>query len=182
MLEQLTPAERAVFVLHDVFQFSFERVAEILGRTPAACRQLASRARRHVDAETSPTRFQPESGEHHQIAAAFIAACASGEFERLVELLDPDVVGVVDAGPAASHTSLHGQHRVGRGVLAYFGPRVSATMVSQPINGKPGVLAFVDRRLYAILTMDVRGGLITEIHSIADPAKLQLISDRFALV
>src|SRR5207244_6395842 len=92
ILERLTPPERAVFVLHDVFQFSFDAVAEIVGRSPAACRQLASRARRHIEAETGPQRFKTDTGDHHLLAQRFIAACAGGDLDALLGLLDADVV------------------------------------------------------------------------------------------
>src|SRR5919197_2598110 len=93
VLERLTPAERAAFVLHDVFGFSFEAVGEIVGRSPAACRQLASRARRHVQAETGPARFTVAPAEQRLVAERFIAACAGGDLEALMQLLDPDVIG-----------------------------------------------------------------------------------------
>src|SRR5207237_10490291 len=96
VLEQLTPAERAVFVLHDVFQFSFDAVADIVGRTPVACRQLDSRARRRIESETEPARFAVEPPEHHRVAEQFIAACAGGDLAALMALLDAGVVGVVD--------------------------------------------------------------------------------------
>src|SRR3954471_13772198 len=99
VLERLTPPERAAFVLHDVFQFSFDAVASIVGRTPAACRQLASRARRHIEAETGPSRFDPAPAEQHGIVERFIAACAGGNLHELLELLDADVGGDVDLGP-----------------------------------------------------------------------------------
>ena len=98
VLQQLAPAERAVFVLHDLFRFSFDAIATIVGRTPAACRQLASRARKHIEAESGPSRFQPDAAEQHMVARKFIAACAGGNLDALLELLDPDVVGDVDLG------------------------------------------------------------------------------------
>jgi RNA polymerase sigma-70 factor (ECF subfamily) len=173
VLEQLNPAERAVFVLHDVFQFSFDAVAAIVGRTPAACRQIASRARRRIEDETGPARFQPGADEQHEIAQGFIAACAGGDLESLMRLLDPNVAGDVDLGPdLPSRRPLHGSARVSRGLLTFFGPQTSVTLVSQPINGNPGALAFRDRTLVGILSLKVRSGLIYDIHAIGDPHKL----------
>jgi RNA polymerase sigma-70 factor, ECF subfamily len=179
VLEQLSPAERAVFVLHDVFQFSFERVGEIVGRTPAACRQLASRARQHIETETSPTRFEPQTAEHQRVTAEFIAACAGGDLDRLVQLLDPDVGGDVELGDSfPTIPPRRGQMVVGRGLLGFYGPQTGSTLVSQPINGQPGVLAFQDGRLVGILAFTLRDGRIVDIHAIADPVKLTRISDR----
>src|SRR5438874_10406327 len=96
VLERLTPAERATFVLHDVFGFSFDAVGSIVGRSPAACRQLASRARRHIEAETSPARFEVDPEVLHRVAERFIGAASSGDMDALLQVLDPDVVGWTD--------------------------------------------------------------------------------------
>jgi RNA polymerase sigma-70 factor (ECF subfamily) len=183
VLEQLSPAERAVFVLHDVFQFSFDAVAAIVGRTPAACRQIASRARRRIQDETGPARFQPGVDEQHQIAQGFIAACAGGDLESLMRLLDPDVVGDVDLGPGLpALRPFHGSRRVSRGLLNFFGPQSSTTLVSQPINGNPGVLVFRDRAVVGIVSFKARSGLIYDIHAIADPRKLAYVAAHLAAV
>ena len=177
VLEQLTPAERAVFVLHDVFHFSFADAAEIVGRTPAACRQLASRARRRIESETQPRRFSPSTEEQHQVAEQFIAACAGGQLDSLMRLLDPDVVGDYDLGPnGPPRQPLHGSRVVGRGALNFLGPETATTLVSQPINGRPGVLAFRQRALCGIFVFKVANGRITDIHGIGDPAKLAEVS------
>ncbi len=173
VLAKLTPPERAVFVLHDVFQFSFETVAGIVGRTPAACRQLASRARRHLESETAPERFQPDGNEHHEVVERFIAACAGGDLESLMHVLDPEVVGDVDLGPLGQVRSVfHGNWRVARGVLTFFGPATGATLVSQPVNGRAGALGFRNGKLAGILVFEVRDDVIYDIHAIADPRKL----------
>ena len=178
VLEQLSPPERAVFVLHDVFQFPFETVATIVGRTPAASRQLASRARRRIEKETGPGRFQAGTDEQHEIAEGFIAACAGGDLEPLMRLLDPDVVGEVDLGPGVrARRPLRGSTVVSRGLLGYFGPATGTTLVSHPVNGQPGVLAFRDRQLAGILVFKARDGRIYDIHAIADPNKLRFVSD-----
>ena len=179
VLEYLSPAERAVFVLHDVFQFSFDAVGAIVGRTPAACRQIASRARRRIEDETGPARFQPGQDEQHQIAQGFIAACVGGDLESLMRLLDPNVVGDVDLGPGLpALRPFRGSARVSRGLLNFFGPQTSTTLVSQPINGNPGVLAFQDRALVGIVSFKARTGLIYDIHAIADPHKLASVAAR----
>jgi RNA polymerase sigma-70 factor (ECF subfamily) len=178
VLEQLSPAERAVFVLHDVFQFTFEAVSTIVGRTPAACRQIASRARRRIQAETGPGRFTVDTGEQHHVAEEFIAACAGGDMAALMRVLDPDVAGDADLPPGVPRRPQHGRVAVSRGLMNYLGPRTETTLVSQPVNGRPGALAFRDRKLWGILVFKVREGLIYDIHAIIDPAKLALVSYR----
>jgi RNA polymerase sigma-70 factor (ECF subfamily) len=180
VLERLTPPERAAFVLHDVFQFSFDAVASIVGRTPAACRQLASRARRRIESETAPTRFHPPADEHHRVAQEFIAACAGGDLASLMRLLDPDVVGDVDLGPSApARGPLHGNRVVARNLLIYLGAAAGTTLVSQPVNGYPGALAFRDRQLVAIVIFKLRNDVIHDIHAVVDPRKVAFAGHQF---
>jgi RNA polymerase sigma-70 factor (ECF subfamily) len=173
VLERLSPAERAAFVLHDVFQFSFEEVAAIVGRTPAACRQLASRARRHVRAETSPARFHVDSADLARVADRFIAAASSGDLEALMQVLDPNVVGHTDSGgvvPAPLGPAVGRRHVAQRflGFLRAF----RVTLVPMPVNGEPGALAYQDDRLMAVISLSIRDGLVDQIHAIANPYKL----------
>ena len=175
VLEELTPAERAVFVLHDVFRFSFDAVAAIVGRTPAACRKIASRARHRIESQTGPGRFAPGPQEQHQVVAEFIAACAGGDLDRLLRLLDPNVGGEADLGPGLSRRVVRGSQAVARNSLSIFGPGTRATLVSQPVNGEPGALVFRDGELNAVLWFDISEGVIRDIHAIADPAKLALL-------
>jgi RNA polymerase sigma-70 factor (ECF subfamily) len=181
VLQQLTPAERAVFVLHDVFQFSFEAIGSIVERTPAACRQIASRARRRIESETGPHRFEPDLAEQQRVAQRFIAVCAGGDLDALVELLDPDVGGEVDLGISGMEPSpLHGREAVGPNLLRFFGPKARVTLVSQPINGDPGVLAFRNGQLVIALQIEMRDGLIHELHAVADARKLAFVSDQLS--
>jgi RNA polymerase sigma-70 factor (ECF subfamily) len=175
VLEQLTPPERAAFVLHDVFQFSFDAVADIVGRSPAACRQLASRARRRMEGETGPGRFGVEPAEQRMVAERFIAACAGGDLEDLLTLLDPDVAGEAHIGTAAP-VVVSGRGKVGPRILAFFGPQTHTTLVSVPVNGAPGVLASRDGRVFALTVLTVKDGLIEHIHSVADPRQLAYLS------
>ena len=177
VLQQLSPAERAVFVLHDVFQFSFDAISTIVDRTPAACRQLASRARHRIETETGPNRFDPDLAEQQKVAQHFIAACAGGDLDALMALLDPNVVGDVDLGPnAPSIPPRAGADVIGPGILVFYGPRSKVTLVSQPINGNPGVLAFRGRDLVGMLQIKTRNGLIYDVHAIADPLKLAFVN------
>jgi RNA polymerase sigma-70 factor (ECF subfamily) len=179
VLQQLTPPERAVFVLHDVFQFSFDAVAAIVERTPAACRQIASRARRRIESEAAPQRFDADLGQQQRVAQGFIAVCAGGDLDSLMSLLDPDAVGRVDLGPStAGNAPLRGRTVVARNLLRFFGPKAGVTLVSQPINGNPGLLAFRDRELVGMLVLKTRDGLIYDLHAIADPVKLAFVSSQ----
>ncbi len=178
MIEELSPAERTVFVLHDIFGFSFAAIAPIVGRTDAACRQLASRARRRITTEAGPARFLADTQEQQEVASEFIAACAGGDLDRLLHLLDPEVVGDVDFGPLASRRGrpVRGSRAVSRGVLGFFGPDSGTTLVSEPVNGHSGVLAFRDGDLVGILVLKTVAGRIADIHAIGDPAKLAFVA------
>jgi len=167
VLERLTPPERAAFVLHDVFQFSLGDAASIVGRSPAACRQLASRARRRVEDETGPARFEVETVEQREVAQRFIAACAGGDLGELMEILDPDVAGEAEIG--VPNPPVVGRDDVSRRVMALFGPRSNTTLVSIPVNGEPGVLASRNGRVFALIMLTIRDGSIEHFHAIADP-------------
>jgi RNA polymerase sigma-70 factor (ECF subfamily) len=178
VVERLTPAERAVFVLHDIFEFPFDAVSEIVGRSPTACRQLASRARRHIQAQTAPARFGADTAAQHRLAERFIAACSGGDLNSLIALLDPDVAGDVDRGDAgpARRRPLIGPVKVAKGLLRLLGPDSHTVLVSMPVNGEPGVIALAGRRVIAILVLTAPHGLITHIQAIADPRQLAYVS------
>jgi len=179
VLERLTPAERAAFVLHDVFGFSFDDVGEIVGRTPEACRQLASRARRRVRDESSPARFSVGTAELSRIAERFIAAASAGDMDALMDVLDPDVVGWTDGGglvPAPLEPVV-GRRAVAERFLAYV-QGFGVTLAPAVVNGEPGVLGYQDGRLASVLAFEARDGLVTRIHGIANPAKLGHVAGR----
>jgi RNA polymerase sigma-70 factor (ECF subfamily) len=176
VLQHLAPAERAVFVLHDLFQFSFNAVAEIVGRSPAACRKIASRARKRIESETGPGRFEPAVADQHRVTERFIAACAGGDLGALLEMLDEDAVGDVDLGVGVTpRRPQRGRRVIARGLLGFYGPASSTTLVSQPVNGHPGVLAFRGHQLFGLLQLKVRDGIIYDLHAIVDPAKLAFV-------
>jgi RNA polymerase sigma-70 factor (ECF subfamily) len=174
VLQRLTPIERVVFVLHDIFRTPFDGVAAMVGRPAATCRQLARRARIKVQAGDSGRRGTTapvDRAEHQEVAEQFIRACANGDLRGLLEILDPDVWGDVDLGPLDQRTG-----RVNRGadvvaatLLHHFGP---TTMVSNPVGAHTIVLAFVDQKLYAIALLTIEAGHIRRIHVLADPARL----------
>lgn len=172
VLETLSPAERAVFVLHDVFGMGFDELAAVVGRTPAACRQLASRARRHVE-ERRP-RFDPDASEQRRVVAAFLEASARGDLEALLPLLDPSVVLRADGGGKvrAAGRPVHGAERVAGVLLAgrrWF-PELAGRMVA--VNGGTGALMTSRDEVLAVVGVTVAGGRITEIDLVANPDKL----------
>jgi RNA polymerase sigma-70 factor (ECF subfamily) len=174
VLERLTPAERAVFVLHDVFQFSFEEIASIVDRTPAACRQLGSRARRTVAAD-APPRTHVGADELRRVAERFIAACEHGDMRGLLDVLDPAVVGWTDVGERRAQRAqqVSGAPAVVHGVLAMFGPKAATRLLVAEINGEAGIVVALRDRPWAVVALNVRAGLISAFYAIADPAKLR---------
>ena len=174
VLERMSPAERVVFVLHDVFDFPFEKIAPLVKRSPAACRQLASRARRNIDDEAASARFKIDPVEQRRVVDAFIAACARGELRALLPLLDPSVIGWADLGgapPTVSQPNV-GREQVAQQLMRFFGAPSGTTMMAREINGEPGIVAFRGGAVVAVLTLSVRDGLVTRVYGVADPGKL----------
>jgi RNA polymerase sigma-70 factor (ECF subfamily) len=169
VLERFSPSERVVFVLHDIFGMPFDTVSETVGRTPATCRQIARRARQKIEAAEGSNRFDVTSSESRMVTERFIAACAGGDLEGLLEVLDPGVSGDADIFPRVAV----GAQSVARNVLFYWGRK--ATLVSQSFDGHPALLAFIDRRLEGVLALTVGGERVTKIHLIMDPAKLEFL-------
>jgi RNA polymerase sigma-70 factor (ECF subfamily) len=177
VLERLKPAERVVFVLHDVFQYSFEEIAPMVDRSPAACRQLASRARRRMSAEKQPPQEAVDPEEMRQVAERFIAACAGEDLQLLLDVLDPAVVGWVDLGRITSviPQPAVGAAQVATGVMSFFGPASRARLSLAVVNGETGIIASVRGRPTAVMVFYVRDALITAVYAIADPEKLARI-------
>jgi len=173
VLQTLSPAERAVFVLHDVFGMDFEQVAETVGRTPAACRQLAARARRHVE-ERRP-RFDPDAAEQRRLVAAFLDASTRGDLDALLPLLDPSVVLRADGGGKvrAAGRPVEGAEKVAQVVLGgqrWYPSPWAGRLVA--VNGGTGALLSMDGEVLAVVGITVAGGRITEIDVVANPDKL----------
>ena len=152
LLERLSPAERTSFVLHDVFQYSFDEVATIVGRSPAACRQLASRARRTLQAESATGRFPVDSARQRQLSERFIEACTGGDLDGLLALLDPAVDGAGDIVPGV----VVGAAEVAPGILRYLGPPASPTLLHLPVGDRIGIVALRDHRVLALVLLDDR--------------------------
>jgi RNA polymerase sigma-70 factor (ECF subfamily) len=176
LLERLSPLERAVFVLREVFGFSFPAVASAVGRSEAACRQLAVRARRHMDA--GRPRFEADRRERDELASRFFDALREGDVEGLRELLAADVQMAGDGGGKAPQLAraIIGADNVAR-VLASIFPwlvRIDVTVQPRQVNGQPGAI-FRDRdgKVLFTLALDVLDGRIQTIRSVINPDKLR---------
>jgi RNA polymerase sigma factor (sigma-70 family) len=171
VLETLSPPERLAFVLHDIFAVPFDEIAPIVERSPEAARKLASRARRRVRAE----RTVPDTdlGTQWEVFDAFLAAAREGDFDRLLAVLDPDVVLRQDFGPARRR-EIRGAAAVARQALGYARRRV-ANVRPALINGAAGMVAFLDGQPFSIAAVTVRNGKIVELDFFNDPARLSLL-------
>jgi RNA polymerase sigma-70 factor, ECF subfamily len=175
LLERLSPPERAVFVLREVFGFSFPEIASAVGRSEAACRQLAVRARRHMDA--GRPRFEADRREREELAERFFDAFREGEVDRLRELLAADVQIVGDSGGKAPQWGggIFGAENVGR-LLATMVPafiRIGVVVEPHQVNGQPGAI-FRDRdgKVVNTLALDILNGRIQAIRAVINPDKL----------
>jgi RNA polymerase sigma-70 factor (ECF subfamily) len=177
LLESLSPEQRAVFLLHDVFDYPYEEVARIVGKTEANARQLASRARRHVD-ERRP-RFEATREQREKLADRFFAAVGEGDVKSLEAMLAEDVVLAGDGGgkaPALAR-AMHGARRVANalGTWGRMAPRFGgATFRRVEVNGQPGAVALdADDRVISVIALDIAEGRVQGVRSIVNPDKLQ---------
>ncbi len=179
VLQRLSPAERVVFVLHDVFDVPFDSVAETIGRPAATCRQLARRARQKIE-DNHGGVTDVGAAEHRQVTEKFIAACAGGDLDGLLPVLAPDAWGDFDAGPDDPRTFgvIRGAIRVARHLLHYWGP--GTTLVTYPVAGQPALLGFTGRELSGVLVFTMAGGRIQAVHVIGDPRKLSALGSQLA--
>ena len=167
VLEALDPAERLAFVLHDMFAVPFDEIAPMVGRTPAAARQLASRARRRVQGATPAG--QPDRARQREIVDAWLAAARGGDFAGLVTLLHPDAVLRVDTGGAGS-TLVRGAAEIAGQATMYRAAGLRARFAV--VNGGPGIVSTFAGRPTAVLAFTIADGLIVEIDILADPQRL----------
>jgi RNA polymerase sigma-70 factor, ECF subfamily len=181
VLERLTPAERTAFILHDVFQLAFDQIGDIVGRTPTACRRLASRARQRLRAESGPVRMHVEPAEHHRVVEQFIAAASGGDLDALMALLDPDVAsdstpgGVIDAKTGKPAV---GREAVARKAVGFLGPHSNTTLVSWSINQQPAIVVTHNGVIIVVLLLTLRDGLVEHLHAVGDPIGLARASER----
>ena len=175
LLERLTPDERAVLVLRDSFDYAFEEIGEVLGKSPAACRQILSRARRRIG-DARP-RFDADPEQRHALAARFLAAARDGDMEGLVAVLAPGAVLVGDGGGKARALPrpLVGAEPIARAFMAFarLADEWEVTLEPVLVNGQPGVRSIApDGRLVNVLSLDVADGAVQRIHSMLNPDKL----------
>jgi len=173
VLESMTPAERVAFILHDVFRYSFAEVAEIVGRTPAACRQLASSARRRIRASQAPAS---STAQQAGIVRAFKAAWEAKDIDALIGLLDPNATAIADGGGLAL-TFLHpieGGEQIARAWIEIANRSLSnITFLERTVNGQPGLVAQQDGLIVTVFAFDVAGDRIRRIWAIRNPEKLR---------
>jgi Sigma-70, region 4 len=170
VLETLAPAERVAFVLHDMFDLPFDEIALIVGRSPAAARQLASRARRRVQGAATP---DADFIRQREVVDAFLAALRGGDFDALVAVLDPDVVirGDRTAAPADGSREVRGARTWAKQALAYS--RFAHFARPALVNGAVGVVVAPRGRLFRVLHFTLTRGKIVQIDVVADPARLR---------
>jgi RNA polymerase sigma factor (sigma-70 family) len=172
VLESMTPAERVAFILHDVFRFSFTEVAEITGRTPAACRQLASSARRRLRASQAPAA---QTAQQVGIVRDFKAAWQAKDIQALIGLLDPDARAITDGGGlvSAALRPIEGGEQVARYLIDIAGRAPSLTILERTVNGQPGLVVQQHGVIVTVYAFDVAGDRIKHIWAVRNPDKLR---------
>jgi RNA polymerase sigma-70 factor (ECF subfamily) len=174
LLERLTPMERAVFLLREVFEYEYTEIAKVLGQTEANCRQILRRARQHVG--DLRRRFDAPAREHSDLLARFLKATRSGDLQGLVDLLASDVVLHTDGGgkAIALPNEVQGADTVARTILQRMASNVpkEATGRLAKINGEPGFVGYVSGKPFSAITIEVRGGRIQGIYIVTNPQKL----------
>ena len=170
VIDRLSPAERTSFILHDIFGFAFDAVAELVGRTPAACRQLARRARMSMltgsfDTTAPPTEPQPWAAA--DLAERFIAVCDGGDVRGLIDLLDPDVAGLATVVGLPPLPPVRGAAGVTERVLHFFGPSAGVSLEPFAVEGRAAMVARQGGQVVAVVRLDEHGGRIFHLHAIA---------------
>jgi RNA polymerase sigma factor (sigma-70 family) len=173
VLETMTPAERVAFILHDVFRYSFAEVAEIVGRTPAACRQLASSARRRIRTARAPVA---PAARRAGIVRDFKQAWEAKDIDALIGLLDPDATAIADGGGlvSAQLNPLDGGEQVARVFVDVARRAPDLTILERTVNGQPGLVAQQDGVTVVVIAFHLAGDRITHIWAVRNPDKLRL--------
>ena len=171
VLETMTPAERVAFILHDVFRHSFAEVAEITGRTPAACRKLASAARRRVRASRAPAA---PPAQQASLVRDFKKAWEAGDIGALIGLLDPDATVTADGGGfvTAALRPVEGGEQIARFYAGIAGRALNVTVLERMVNGQPGLVAQLDG-IVTVFAFDIAGDRIKHIWAVRNPEKLR---------
>ena len=176
LLESLTPTERAVFLLHEVFGYDYKEIAEITGKSEPNCRQILTRARHHVD--DGKPRFEASRQQREEVARRFFAAAEGGDMAGLLELLAPDVVMVGDGGGKAWATAqpVAGAQQVVRFLLGLYrrAPKMGVHLEPAWVNGQPGGVTYDgEGRVVNVFVLDIADGLVQAVRSVVNPDKLQ---------
>ncbi|MFC5215209.1 RNA polymerase sigma factor SigJ [Streptomyces coerulescens] len=177
VLESMTPAERVAFILHDVFRYSFAEVAEVVGRSPAACRQLASSARRRVHASEPPAGATAASAARRaDVVRDFKRAWQAKDVDALIKLLDPDATAVGDGGglvSAAPHP-VEGGESIARYFVGLVDLAPEVTVLERTVNGRPGLVVQQDGSTVSVLAFEISGDdRITHVWAVRNPEKLR---------
>jgi RNA polymerase sigma-70 factor (ECF subfamily) len=175
LLESLSPVERAVFLLREVFDYSYEDIAQIVDRSEANCRQIFGRARQHL--RSHPARYEPSAEHGEALLRSFLAAARGGDLEQLVDLLAADAVFYGDGGGKASALGqpLYGRDRVAAFILNLFrqAPRLGVTVEPVLINGGPGIVTHDSQgKVVSVLSLEVLDGVVQTVRGIVNPDKL----------
>ncbi len=172
VLESMTPAERVAFVLHDVFRYPFTEVAEIVGRTPAACRKLASSARRRIRA---PRAAATPTAQQAGLVRDFKHAWEAKDIDALIGLLDPDATATADGGGLVStlHRPIEGAAQIARYAVEIAGLAPDMTILERTVNGQPGLVAQRDGAVVTVMAFDIADGRIRHIWAVRNPDKLR---------
>jgi RNA polymerase sigma factor (sigma-70 family) len=172
VLESMTPAERVAFVLHDVFSYSFAEVAKIVGRTPAACRQLASSARRRVRASQASA---PPAAQHARVVRELKEAWEAKNMDALLGLLDPQATVIADSGGlvSAELRPVQGAEPIARACIRVATMAPNVTMVERTVNGQPGLVAEEDGAIVAVFAVGIAAGRVKHIWVMRNPEKLR---------
>lgn len=172
VLESMTPAERVAFILHDVFRYPFGEVAEIVGRTPAACRQLASSARRRIRESHAPTAPTPKQAD---VIRAFKQAWEAKDIEALIGILDPDATAIGDGGGLvrSEPQPIEGAERIARFYLDRAVEMPQLKLIERTVSGQPGLVAELHGVTIAVLAFDVVADRIKRIWAVLNPEKLR---------
>jgi RNA polymerase sigma-70 factor (ECF subfamily) len=172
VLDSMTPAQRVAFILHDVFRYSFAEVAEIVGRSPAACRQLASSARRRVRAAQAPPT---PTTRQAAIVRNFKEAWEAKDIDALISLLDPDATAIADGGGLAVATlrPIEGAERIARAAIDLASLAPDLRLLERTVNGQPGLVAQQDGVTVTVLAIELAGERIKHIWGVRNPEKLR---------
>jgi RNA polymerase sigma-70 factor (ECF subfamily) len=173
LLERLSPVERAVYVLHELFGYGHGEIAEVVGKSSANCRQVLARARRHV--ERGRPRFDPSRREREALLARFLAAVRAGDVQALIDLLAADAVSYADGGGKARATRLpiYGAEKVARLWAKLGADSAPAALRLADVNGQPGVVAGdAEGHVVAVLTLEADGGRVQAVWVVVNPDKL----------